>query len=79
MRRGGYKFRTLQMNLQLRDKQLKTTSYTYRLISKLQNNCKPKIYNGYTNTMINIGINPEEERTRDEGKTQEQTKQIQSN
>ena len=31
MRRGGYKCRTLEMNLQLRD-QLKTTSYTYRLL-----------------------------------------------
>ena len=37
MRRGGYKCRTLEMNLQLREQQLKTTSYTYRLISKLQN------------------------------------------
>ena len=48
MRRGGYKCRTLEMNLQLRE-QLKTISYTYKLISKLQNNCKPKIYNWYTN------------------------------
>ena len=31
MRRGGYKCRTLEMNLQLRD-QLKTTSYTYRFL-----------------------------------------------
>ena len=29
MRRGGYKYRTLEMNLQLRDQQLKTISYTY--------------------------------------------------
>ena len=36
------------MNLQLSDIQLKTISYTYRLISKLQNNCKTKIYNWYT-------------------------------
>ena len=43
MRRGGYKCRTLEMNLQLGEQQLKTTSYIYRLISKLQNNCKPKI------------------------------------
>ena len=32
MRRGGYKCRTLQMNLQLREQQLNTISYTYRLL-----------------------------------------------
>ena len=32
MRRGAYKCRTLEMNLQLRDQQLKTISYTYRLL-----------------------------------------------
>jgi len=31
MRRGGYKFRTLQMNLTVRE-QLKTISYTYRIL-----------------------------------------------
>ena len=30
MRTGGYKCRTLEMNLQLREQQLKTISYTYR-------------------------------------------------
>ena len=33
MRRGGYKGRTLEMNLQLRDQQLKTISYTYQNFS----------------------------------------------
>ena len=32
MRRGGYKCRTLEMHLQLREQQLKTISYTYRLL-----------------------------------------------
>ena len=32
MRRGGYKCRTLEMHLQLRDQQLTTISYTYRLL-----------------------------------------------
>ena len=32
MRRGGYKCRTLEMNLQLRDQQLKTISYIYKLL-----------------------------------------------
>ena len=31
MRRGGYKCKTLEMNLQLREQQLNTISYTYRL------------------------------------------------
>ena len=45
VRRGAYKCRTLEMHLQLRDPQLKTISYRERLISKLQNKCKPNIYN----------------------------------
>ena len=32
MRRGGYKCGTPEMNLQLREQQLKTISYTYRLL-----------------------------------------------
>ena len=32
MRRGGYKCRTLEMYLQLREQQLKTISYTHTLI-----------------------------------------------
>ena len=34
MRRGGYECRILEMYLQLRDQQLKTISYTYRLSYK---------------------------------------------
>ena len=33
------------MHLQLRDQQLKTISYIYRFISKLQSNCKQKSTN----------------------------------
>ena len=32
MRRGGYKCRTLEMNLQLKEQQRKTISYAYRLL-----------------------------------------------
>ena len=32
MRRGGYKWRTLEIYLQLRDQQLKTISNTYRFL-----------------------------------------------
>ena len=82
MRRGGYKCRTLEMNLQLRE-QLKTISYTYRLISKLQNNCKPKTTIDTqtrkinSNTTLNLVIKLQKDRTR-EGKKKEQQKQIQS-
>ena len=34
MRRGGYKCRTLEMHLQLRDQQLKTILYMYRLLNQ---------------------------------------------
>ena len=34
MRRDGYKCRTLEMYLQLRDQQLKTISHTYRLLNQ---------------------------------------------
>ena len=37
MRRGGYKCRTLEMNLQLREQQLKTISYTHRLLHHTKN------------------------------------------
>ena len=37
MRRGGYKCRTLEMNLQLREQQPKTISYTYRLLYQTKN------------------------------------------
>ena len=46
MSRGEYKCRTLEMNLQLRDQQLKTISYTYRLlhqIFRITANQKPTI------------------------------------
>ena len=51
MRRVGYKCRTLEMHLQLKDQQLKTISYIHILtpISKLQGNCKPKINKLYIN------------------------------
>ena len=75
------------MNLQLKEQQLKTISYTYRLISKFritanqkstidtQTN-KKKIN---SNTTLKIVIKPEEERAREEGKKKEQQTQIQSN
>jgi len=75
------------MNLQLREQQLKTISYTYRLLyqnfritanqkSTIDTQTNKKIN---SNTTLKILIKPEEERTREEGKKKEQQKQIQSN
>ena len=86
MRRGGYKCRTLEMNLQLREQQLKTISYTYRLLyqnfrklptKNLQQMHKQRKIN--SNTTLKIVIKPEEERKREEANKKEQQKQIQSN
>ena len=43
VRRGGYKCRTLEMHLQLRDQQFKTISYIYRLL--YQNSGQPQTKN----------------------------------
>ena len=73
------------MNLQLREQQLKTISYTYRLLHqnfRITANQKSTIDTQRkinSNTTLKIVIKPEEERTREEGKKKEQQKQIQSN
>ena len=73
------------MHLQLRDQQLKTISYTYRLLyqnfrktanQKSTIDTQRKIN---SNTTLKIVIKPEEERTREEWKKKEKQKQIQSN
>ena len=74
MRRGGYKCRTLEMNLQLREQQLKTISYTHRLLYqnfRITANQKSTIDTQRkinSNTTLKTVIKPEEERTRKEGK-----------
>ena len=85
MRRGVYKCGTLDMNLHLRE-QLKTISYTYRLLYqnfRITANQKSTIEiqkrKINSNTTRKIVIKPEEEKTREEGKKKEQQKQIQSN
>ena len=85
MRRGGYKCRTLEMNLQLREQQLKTISYTYRLfyqnfrITAIQKSTiDTQIRKINSNTTLKIVIKPQEERTIEEGKKKEQQKQIQN-
>lgn len=73
------------MNLQLREQQLKTISYTYRLLYqnfRITANQKSTIDTQRkinSNTTLKIVIKPQEERTREEGKKKEQQKQIQSN
>ena len=85
MRKGGYKCRTLDMHLQLRDQQLKTISYIYRLLyqnfritANQKSTIDKQIRKINSNTTLKIVIKPEEERTREEGKKKEQQKQIQN-
>ena len=86
MRRGRYKLRALEMNLQLREQQLKTISHIYMDSDqnfRITANQKSTI-DTQTNKIKQIKyitrlvIQPQEERTR-EGKKKEQQKQIQSN
>ena len=86
LRRGGYKCRTLEMHLQLRDQQLKTISYIYRLLYqnfRITANQKSTIDTQTrkinSNTTLKIVIKSQKERTREDGKKKEQQKQIQSN
>ena len=86
VRRGGYKCRTLEMNLQLREQQLKTISHTYRLLyqnfritANQKSTIDTQIRKINSNATLKIVIKPQEERTREEGKKKEQQKQIQSN
>ena len=71
------------MYLQLREQQLKTISYTYRLLyqnfrvianQKSTIDTQTKIN---SNTTLKILIKPQEEKTRKEGKKKDQQKQIQ--
>jgi len=91
MRSRGYKCRTLEMHLQLRDQQLKTISYIYIYIyiDSYQNfrvtaNQKSTI-DTPTNKKNQLKYNTldshqtTKERTREDGKKKEQQKQIQNN
>ena len=87
MRRGGYKCKTLEMNLQLRDQQLKTISYIYRLLYqnlRVTANQKSTI-DTHTNKKDKLKYNTKDSHqttrgeNREEGKKKEQQKQIQSN
>ena len=86
MRRGGYKCRTPEMNLQLREQQLKTISYTYRhlyqnfrITAKQKSKIDIQTMKSQLKYKTKDSHHPEEERTREEGKKEEQQKQIQSN
>ena len=86
VRRGGYKCRILEMHLQLRDQQLKTISYIYRLLyqnlrvtANQKSTIDTQIRKINSNTTLKIVIKPHKERTSKEGKKREQQKQIQSN
>ena len=76
VRRGEYKCRILEMHLKLRDQQLKTTLYIYRLL--FQNLMVTTIKNlqwihtrkrkRNPNTTLKIVIKSQEEKTKEEGK-----------
>ena len=80
MRRGGYKCRTPEMHLQLRDQQLKTLPNIYRLLyqnfritANQKSTIDTQIRKINSNTTLKIVIKPQEDRTR-EGKKKEQQK-----
>ena len=86
MRRGGYKCRTLQMNLQLREQQLKTISYTYRLLYqnfRITANQKSTIDTQTKKNQLKYNTKDDHQTRRGENKRRreekEQQKQIQSN
>ena len=87
VRRGEYKFRILEMYLQLRDQQLKTILYIYRLLyqnlivtanqkSTVDTHTKRK---SNPKTTLKIVIKSQEKRTKEEGKKKGLQKQIQNN
>ena len=85
MRRGGYKCKTLEMNLQLRDQQLKTISYAYRLLHQnFRITANQNTIETHTNNKNQLKYTKDSHQTtRGENKRRreekEQQKQIQSN
>ena len=78
VRRGGYKCRTLEMYLQLRNQQLKTNLYVFRLLyqnfrvtANQKSTIDIQIRNINSNTTLNIVIKPQEKRTKGKKKGQE--------
>ena len=85
MRRGGYKCRTLEMNLQLREQQLKTISYTYidsyqnfRITANQKSTIDTQTKKNQLKNNIKEGHQTRRRRTREEGKKKDQQKQIQN-
>ena len=66
MRKGGYKYRTLEMNLQVREQQLNMISYTYGILYQTSGQLQTKnlqlihkqIRNINSNTTLKIVIKP---------------------
>ena len=70
------------MHLQLRDQQLKTISYTYRLLYqnfRITANQKSTIDTQTKKNQLKYNTKDSHQTTREEGKKKEQQKQIQSN
>ena len=86
VRIGGHKCRTLEMHLQLRDQQLKTISYTYRLLHqnfRITANQKSTIDTQTEKNQLKCITKDSHQTRRGENmrrrKEKEQQKQIQSN
>ena len=83
MRRGGYKCGTPEMNLQLREQQLKTISYTYRLLYqnfRITANQKSTIDTQTKKNQLKYNTKDSHQtmRREQEGKKKEQQKQLQN-
>ena len=77
MRRGGYKCRTLEMHLQLRDQQLKTISYIYKLLHqniRITANQKSTIDTQTNENQLKYNTKDSHETTRGENKRRREEK-----
>ena len=86
VRRGEHKYRILEMHLKLRNQQLKTTLYIYRLLNQnVMGNANQKLQWIHThkksnpNSTLKIFIKLQEKRTKEEGKKKDLQKQAQNN
>ena len=82
VRRGGYKCRTLEMHLQLRDQQLKTISYIYRLLYqdfRVTANQKSTIYTQTNKNQLKYNTKDSHQTARGENKRREEKRATKTN
>ena len=85
VRRGEYKRRTLEMHLKLRDQQLKTILFVYRLLyqnlmvtTKRKSTIETQKIKGKPNTTLMLVVKSQQKRTKEEGKEKDLQKQKQN-